>query len=256
VEIELNSGKLNVLDQGKGPAVLLIHAFPLHHGMWDPQLPVLSARFRVIAPDLRGFGQSRPPSPWTMEQMADDLNTLLDRLDVDTCSLAGVSIGGYIGFAFWSRYPKRVRQLVLCNTRARADNELEKNGRNEMIGAIQQNGVSILPDRMLPRLLGPNAPQDVVKKVRTMIEATDASAAIYAVTAMRDRMDFSTALHRIQTPTMVVAGEKDAIIRADEARSMADAISGSRFVQIPDSGHLSNLENPEEFNRALLGFLA
>jgi non-heme chloroperoxidase len=149
-----------------------------------------------------------------------------------------------------------VRQLVLCNTRARADNEMEKNGRNEMIAAIQQNGVSILPDRMLPRLLRPNAPQEVVGKVRTMIEAADASAAIYAVTAMRDRMDFSPALHRIQTPTMVVAGEKDAIIRVEEARSMADAISGSRFVQIPDSGHLSNLENPEEFNRALLGFLS
>jgi 3-oxoadipate enol-lactonase len=255
VEIELTSGKLSFLDQGEGPAVLLIHAFPLHHGMWEPQLPALSTRFRVIAPDLRGFGQSRPPSPWTMDQMADDLNTLLDRLNVDTCSLAGVSIGGYIGFAFWSRYPKRVRQLILCNTRARADNELEKNGRNEMIAAIQQNGVSILADRMLPRLVRPEAPQDVVKKVRTMIETADASAAIHAVTAMRDRMDFKTALHRIQTPTMVVAGEKDAIIRVDEARSMADAISGSRFVQIPDSGHLSNLENPEAFNRALLGFL-
>jgi len=89
-----------------------------------------------------------------------------------------------------------------------------------------------------------------------MIEAADASAAIYAVMAMRDRIDFSTALHRIQTPTMVVAGEKDAIIRVEEARSMADAISGSRFVQIPDSGHLSNLENPQEFDRALLGFLS
>jgi len=255
VEIEITSGKLNVLDQGKGPAVLLIHAFPLHHEMWGPQIPVLSTRFRVIAPDLRGFGQSHPPSPWTMEEMADDLNALLDRLNVDTCSLAGVSIGGYIGFAFWSRYPKRVRQLVLCNTRARADNEMEKKGRNEMIAAIQQNGVSILPDRMLPRLLRPDAPQEVVGKVRTMIEAADASAAIHALTAMRDRLDFSAALHRIQTPTMVVAGENDAIIRVEEARSMADAISGSRFVQIPDSGHLSNLENPEEFNRALLGFL-
>jgi pimeloyl-ACP methyl ester carboxylesterase len=224
--------------------------------MWEPQLPALSARFRVIAPDIRGFGRSRPASPWTMEEMAYDLNALLTELNVDACSVAGVSMGGYIGLAFWSKYPGRVRQLVLCNTRARADNEAEKNGRNEMIAAIQQNGVSILPNRMLPRLLRPNASQDVVATVRTMIEAADASAATYAVMAMRDRMDFSTALHRVSCPAMVVAGENDAIIRVEEARSMAEGISGARFVQIPDSGHLSNLENPGEFNSAMLGFLA
>jgi len=209
----------------------------------------------VIAPDIRGFGQSRPASPWTMESMADDLDALLTRLNVEQCSLAGVSIGGYIGLAFCSKYPGRLRQLVLCNTRTRADNEMEKNGRNELISAIQQNSASILPDRMLPRLLRPNAPQEIVAKVRTMIEAADSSAAICAVTAMRDRVDFSTSLHRIHCPTMVVAGENDVIIRLEEARSMADAISGSRFVSIPNSGHLSNLENPEEFNRALIGFL-
>lgn len=244
-----------MFDQGQGQAVLLIHAFPLNRTMWGPQLASLASQFRVIAPDVRGFGQSQPPSPWTMEQAADDINALLDLLDIEACAVAGVSMGGYISLAFWSKYPQRVRQLVLANTRARADSETEKAARNEMIAAIQQNGTGILPDRMLPRLLRPNAPHEIVQHVRQMIEEVNPSAAIYAVTAMRDRVDFSSAVHRIQCPTMVVTGSDDVIISVDDARALAGAISGSRFIQVHHSGHLSNLENPDEFNRVLLAFL-
>jgi 3-oxoadipate enol-lactonase len=246
---------MKVFDQGKGPAVLLIHAFPLNHTMWEPQFASLTPHFRVIAPDIRGFGESQPPSPWTMEGMADDLNDLLKRLGIDSCAVAGVSLGGYIALPFWSKYPQRIRQLVLANTRARADNETEKAARNEMIAAIQQNGTAILPDRMLPRLLKPNSPQRVVAVVRKMIEEVTPSAATHAVSAMRDRVDFSSAVHRINCPTMVVAGEQDAIIRSEDSRALADSIPGCRFVEVPHSGHLSNLENPGEFNRALLEFL-
>src|SRR5262249_32162655 len=112
-----------------------------------------------------------------------------------------------------------------------------------------------LPDLMLPRLLRPNAAQDVVTTIRRMIESGSAAAATFALIAMRDRVDFSTVVHRIQCPTMVVAGKDDVIIRLEDSQSMADSIAGSRFVVVPDSGHLSNLENPEEFNRALVAFL-
>src|SRR5262249_34228404 len=155
-----------------------------------------------------------------------------------------------------SKYPTRVRQLVLSNSRARGDTEAEKSARNEMIAAIEQSGAAILPDRMLPRLLQPNPKFDVVRNVRNMIEQADSSAAAYAVMAMRDRMDFSSMLHRIQCPAMVVAGENDAIIRVEDAQSVAEGISGAQFVKVPNSGHLSNLENPQAFNSALLGFLS
>jgi 3-oxoadipate enol-lactonase len=246
---------MKVFDQGKGPAVLLIHAFPLNHTMWEPQFAGLISHFRVIAPDIRGFGESQPSSPWTMEDIAGDLHDLLNRLGIETCAMVGVSMGGYIALPFWSKYPKRIRQLVLANTRARADNDNEKAARNEMIAAIQQSGTAILPDRLLPRLLKPNSPQGVVTVVRKMIEEVNPQAAIRAVTAMRDRIDFSSAVHRINCPTLVVAGEEDAIIQCEDSRELADSIPGSHFMQIPQSGHLSNLENPSEFNRALLGFL-
>jgi len=124
-----------------------------------------------------------------------------------------------------------------------------------MIAAIEQWGTAILPDRMLPRLLQPNPAPDLVRNVRKMIEQSNASAAAYAVMAMRDRMDFSTVVHRMTCPAMVVTGENDVIIRAEDSKALADAIPGARFVKIPNSGHLSNLENPEAFNAALLSFI-
>jgi pimeloyl-ACP methyl ester carboxylesterase len=146
--------------------------------------------------------------------------------------------------------------LILANTRARADNEAEKRGRTEMIAALQQSGTAILPDRMLPRLLKPNAAAPVVKRVREMMAATTATGAIFALMAMRDRPDMSTVLHRITCPTLVIAGNQDAITRIDECRAMAESIRDCKFASIPDAGHLSNLENPAAFNRALLDFLA
>jgi len=255
VKLELNSGTISYVDAGNGPAVLLIHAFPLNNTMWASQVAALSGKFRVLAPNIRGFGQSQPSSAWTMEETADSLNEFLDKLGVKDSAVVGVSMGGYIALTFWSKYPKRITQLVLSNSRARADNETEKNARNEMIAAIEQSGAAILPDRMLPRLLQPNPPAGVVRNVRKMIESTSPAAAIYAVMAMRDRMDFSSMLHRVECPTMVITGENDVIIRMEDSRAVADAISGARFVTIPNSGHLSNLENSDAFNAALLSFL-
>jgi 3-oxoadipate enol-lactonase len=223
--------------------------------MWEPQLVPLSKAFRVIAPDIRGFGASQPASPWTMEEMADDLNGLLDELGIDDCAVAGVSMGGYIALSFWTKYPERVRRLVLSNTRARADNEAEKSARTDMIVALEEKGSTILPDRMLHRLLKPNPLPDVLSKVRRMIEETSAAAAIHAVMAMRDRPDSSSLLHRMTCPAMVITGEDDVMIRLDDARALADAIPGAHFARVANSGHLSNLENPGEFNSALLDFL-
>jgi pimeloyl-ACP methyl ester carboxylesterase len=255
VKLELGSGTLSYIDQGNGPAVLLIHAFPLNKTMWEPQIDALSSRFRVIAPDIRGFGASQPPSAWTMHEMADDLHQLLDALGVSDVSVVGVSMGGYIGLTFWWKYSDQVRKIVHANSRARADNDTEKAARNDMIAALQQKGSAILTERMLPRLLQPNPDPTVLRTVRSMIEGVDASAAAYAVMAMRDRIDFSSMLHRLHCPVLVVTGENDAIIRAEDAQALAEWIAGARFLKIPNSGHLSNLENPEAFNAALLDFL-
>ena len=255
MKIDLDSGPVHYVSMGTGPAVLLLHAFPLNLTMWEPQFQPLSASFQVIAPDVRGFGESQPSSPWTMGSMADDLNEFLEKLGIDECAVAGVSMGGYIALSFWNKYPRRFRRLVLSNTRARADNDAEKVGRNDTIAALEQYGSDILAERMLPRLLKPNPVPEIAERVRKIVETTQASAAIHALNAMRERPDSSNLLHRLSCPTMVISGTEDVMIRIEDSRAMADVIPGSRFMRIPNTGHLSNLENPEEYNRALLGFL-
>ena len=246
---------LHFLDEGKGPPVLLLHAFPLNRTMWVPQIAALKDRYRVIAPDIRGFGNTPVKDSWTLEQAAGDVDELLSRLGIDTCAVAGLSMGGYIAFPFYSKFSARVTKLILANTRARADNEAEKRGRTEMIAALEQSGTSILPDRMLPRLLKPNAAASVVKRVREIMGTTTATGAIFASMAMRDRPDMSTVVHRIACPALVIAGDQDAVTRLEECRGMAESIRDCKFVSIPNAGHLSNLENPAAFNRALLDFL-
>src|SRR5262245_39322224 len=246
---------LHFLDEGKGPPILLLHAFPLNSTMWEPQVTALKNNYRVIAPDTRGFGSTPVADTWTLEQAADDLDQLLDGLGITACTVAGLSMGGYIAFPFYAKFPNRVSRLILADTRARADNEAEKRGRTEMIAALQQSGASILPDRMLPRLLKPNAAAPVVKQVRGIMATASAMGAIFALMAMRDRPDMSTVIHRITRPTLVIAGDHDAVTRIDECRGMAESIRDGKFVPIPDAGHLSNLENPAAFNRALLDFV-
>jgi 3-oxoadipate enol-lactonase len=256
MKLRLKSGAVvNFLDQGNGHAVLLVHAFPLNHTMWQPQTAHLSPRFRVIAPDIRGFGESLPPSPWTILQVAEDLKELLDELEVDSCAVVGLSMGGYIvlPFTFW--FPEKVHQLVLADTRARTDNDTEKAARTEMMTQLVRHGSGILPELMLPRLLRPNPSAGAVEFVTSIIKENNPSAAVYALMAMRDRPDASMALSRINCPTLVLAGEHDVVTRIDECRAMAQVIPDATFLEIPRAGHLSNVDNPKAFNQALDDFL-
>jgi 3-oxoadipate enol-lactonase len=258
VKVRLKSGTIiNYLDhgadQGDGHAVLLIHAFPLNHTMWQPQTAHLSPRFRIIAPDVRGFGESLPPTPWTMMQMCEDLKEFVDVLDLDSYAVAGISMGGYIALPFTFWFPDKVRQLILADTRARGDNEAEKQGRTEMMATLVREGVQVLPQLMLPRLLRPDPSSEAVEFVTTIILENHPSAAMYALMAMRDRPDSTMTLERINCPTLVIAGEYDAA--REECMKIAETLPEGTFVQIPRAGHLSNIDNPKAFNQALEEFL-
>jgi pimeloyl-ACP methyl ester carboxylesterase len=256
VKLRLQSGRIvNFLDQGEGPPVLLIHAFPLNHTMWQPQTAHLSPRFRVIAPDIRGFGESLPAAPWTIMQMCEDLKEFLDQLEVQKCAIVGLSLGGYIALPFTFWFPECVYQLVLADTRARADSAAERSARTEMMAELVRQGNEALPKLMLPRLLRPNPSAEVVRFVTSIITENDPSAAMYGLIAMRDRPDSSVVLGRINCPTLVLAGELDHITRVEECQNMAEEIPNGMFHKIPNAGHLSNVENPKAFNQALDDFL-
>jgi pimeloyl-ACP methyl ester carboxylesterase len=246
---------LSFSQRGEGAALVFIHAFPLDSSMWREQAEFFSDRYRVITPDILGFGASQPRQDWTIPEMGDELLHLLDELQIERCTLVGLSLGGYISLPFALRNPQRVENLVLAHTRARADFDNERTARNNMIEGLRKEGISTLPDKMLPRLLGSNAPSEVRSFVRASIERSSPEAAIAAVTAMRDRADQTENLRLLHCPTLVLAGSGDSILPVEDCENMAAAIPSSDFTLITNTGHLSNLEDPASFNHALDSFL-
>jgi pimeloyl-ACP methyl ester carboxylesterase len=252
--------QLSVTERGRGMPILLVHGFPLDHSMWGTQIEFLSRRWRVIAPDLRGFGGSQvAPGTASMEQMADDLNALLDALAIqEPVVLCGLSMGGYIAFQFWRKYSARLRALALCDTRARGDTPEAAQARHKQIETVLGEGTRPLAEAMLPKLLAPatieSQPQ-LVELVQNSILAASPEGVAAALRGLAARPDVTDYLPRISLPTLVVVGREDAISPVDEMRDMARAIDASEFVVIPHSGHMSPLENPAAFNDAIEQFL-
>lgn len=258
--VTLNGLQVNFLDRSQAheAALLLIHGFPLDHGMWAAQLRGLSPRVRVIAPDLRGFGRSEvTPGPLTMEQHADDLAALLDHLGIGGAVVAGLSMGGYIAFAFWRRHPQRVRALVLLDTRAEADSPQAKANRDATAAKVREAGVAAVAREMLPRLLAPaNLGNDrIAGPALAMMARQPAAGIIGALAGLRDRPDSRPILPTISVPTLVLVGEQDALTPPADAATMAASIPDARLVVIPQAGHLSPFENPRAVNASLRAFL-
>ncbi len=251
----------HVREEGEGPVVLLVHGFPLNHTMWLPQIEALAGTRRVIAPDLRGFGQSGvTEGTVTMQDFADDLASLLDALSVsEPVCFIGLSMGGYIAWPFLERYGQRVGKLVLMDTRAVADTPEAAEGRYKMADYMLKSGMSVVAKAMLPRLLAPSTKHSqphLVERLEEMILSNDPRGAAAAQRGMAERPNREEFLAGIDVPTLLVVGENDAISTAEEMANMAEAISGSRLEVIPDAGHMSNLEAADQVNAVLREFLS
>lgn len=254
--IENNAIKIHYSVRGTGLPVLFLHAFPLAGAMWEPQRTMLEGGFRVIVPDLRGFGRSDVPTDIsTMDHMVDDLQALLRQLDLDKVVLVGLSMGGYIAFQFLRRSPRQVQALVLAATRATPDTAEAQAGRETMAVLAETQGAAPIADQMLPRLLGPDATEEVRAQVRQMIEATPPQGIAAALRGMAVRHDSTDLLDTIRVPTLLIGGEQDALTPPTTMQEMQNAIDGSSLTLVAGAGHLPNLEQPEVFNTALLKFL-
>lgn len=252
----INGIRLAYYQRGKAneTTLLLIHGFPLDHRLWEAQLRGLSAEARVVAPDLRGHGRSGlTPGTATMVQHADDLAALLDHLGIGQAIVAGLSMGGYVAFAFWRRHRERVRALALLDTRAEADSVVARAGRDAAAAKARQAGAAAIADEMLPRLLAPAnlANPKIAGAARRMMAEQPVEGIVAALAGLRDRADSRPILSTITVPTLVVVGEHDAITPPADAQAMAAAIPAARLVTVPGAGHLSPLENPRAVNAAL-----
>jgi 3-oxoadipate enol-lactonase len=246
-------------DVGAGVPVVLLHGFPFNHTLWREQIEALRETHRVVAPDLRGHGETTATSePATMEEMARDVAALLDELRIARPVLGGLSMGGYVALAFYRLFPRRVRALVLADTRAQADTEDAKRTREETAERALREGMHAIAEAMLPKLLTHTTHMkqpDRVERVREMILTTKPEGAAAALRGMAQRRDQTSLLASILQPTLIIVGAEDQITPPTDAETMRREIRGSRLELIEGAGHVSNIEQPEEFNRALLKFL-
>lgn len=244
--------------RGDGPALLFVHGFPLDRTMWRPVIAAVTG-WRRIAPDLRGFGlTAAPDAGHTMGHHADDLVVLLDTLGIERAVVWGLSMGGYVAFELLRRHRARIRGLILSNTRAQADTAAVRRTRDDTIALLERDGVHALSERMIPNLLAPSslaAMPPLVEQVRAIIAGNTAPGLIAALRAMKRRVDATPLLGTIDIPTLVVAGKEDVVVSTEEARMMAEAIAGALFTVIPDSGHLTPMEQPIPTTRVVARFL-
>ncbi|MBD0373290.1 MAG: alpha/beta fold hydrolase [Pyrinomonadaceae bacterium] len=247
-------------DEGRGQSVVLLHGFPFNRSMWRGQVEALSDRYRVITPDLRGFGESSAESdePATMHEMAEDVAALLDEIGVERFTLGGLSMGGYVAFAFYRHFPLRVRNLILADTRPQADTDEARENRERQAQQALSEGMQGIVEGMLPKLLSPTTlgeRKEVVEELRAMMLSTNPVGAAAALRGMGERPDQTHLLPRILAPTLIIVGSEDQLTPPKDAEIMHTEIRGSRLEVIEGAGHVSNLERPSEFNRALRHFL-
>ncbi|HYD42697.1 MAG TPA: alpha/beta fold hydrolase [Anaeromyxobacter sp.] len=237
-------------------AVVLLHAFPLHSGMWARQLATLEAKHRVVALDYRGMGRSGvPPEVLGMDVVAEDVRALLAHLRVERAAVVGLSMGGYVAFELYRRAPGLFRGLALCDTKAAPDGDEARKNRETFARTALERGLGWVADEMIPKLLRPMPDPAVVKEVRHLVAGATPAGVAACQRGMARRPDSTPTLATIACPTLVVVGEHDAGTPPAEAEKMAAAVKGSRLVRIPDAGHLSSLENPAAFDAALVEFV-
>ena len=223
--LDLQGTQLYIEESGQGTTLLLIHGFPFNHEMWRPQIEDLSTTARIITPDLRGHGGS-PPSEITstMDLLADDCAKVLDALGIaQPVTVCGLSMGGYVAFAFYRRHASRVAGLILTATRANADPPEVKTNRDKSAELAKKSGVQAVTANMLPILMSPKTYQtkpELVNRVKRIMDQTSTQGMVSALMGMKERPNSTPTLASINLPTLIIHGEDDQIIPLHEAQAM------------------------------------
>jgi pimeloyl-ACP methyl ester carboxylesterase len=244
-------------DVGDGPVVVLIHGHPFNRSMWAPQLAALRDRFRVIAPDLRGYGDS-PVTPGTvpMAQLAADVGHLLDRKGIATTALAGLSMGGLVVMELAAAQPQRWWAYGFIATTAHRLTEDERAARLDSAQTMEGQGMRPVAEQMADRLFGPGPSEKLTQEIMAMMLATNPVGAAAAVRGRAERPDYQSVLKAITAPALVCAGDHDSYSTAEITGELAGCLPGSEIVVMEGVGHLPNLERPDAFNEHLLHFLS
>jgi 3-oxoadipate enol-lactonase len=257
MKLKANGIDINYEIEGDGPVVTFSHSLACNLGMWDEQVRALKGRYRVLRFDTRGHGQTSAPSgAYTLEQLSDDLKGLLDGLGIPATHLVGLSMGGMIGQVFALRHPAMVQSLVLCDTTSRYPAAAAPVW-EERIKTVGAKGMESMVAPTLERWF--TAPfrarrRDLMDRVGAMIGSTPAPGYIGCCHAI-PKINVTERLREVRCPALVIVGEEDPGTPVDMARDIHAALPAAELAILSRASHLSNLEQPEEFNRVLGGFL-
>lgn len=240
--------------------VLLAHGFPQDASLWEGTAPALHDVTDVITPDLRGFGADHRevPNVLSMDTLAQDLADLLDERGVHRAVIGGLSMGGYVALAFAERWPQRVQALVLCNTRSTADTAEGRQARLDTAATALAKGTAVIALGMMPKLLSPAMRlerPELASRVEAMMARQRPATVAAASRGMAARPDRTGVLRTLKVPILIITGDADDLMPLPTSEAMRDAAADARLVVIPGAGHLSNLERPEEFHRAMRDLL-
>jgi pimeloyl-ACP methyl ester carboxylesterase len=243
---------------GDGVPFVLVHGHPFNRSMWRGQLAAFSPQFRVIAPDLRGYGESRVTADKTMlEDFARDIAALLDELSVANIVLCGLSMGGQIVLEFYRLFPHRVRALILADTFAQLDSDARRQERYDTAERLLREGMDDYAAEVLPKMIAPKTIREqpeVAEHVLTMMRTTSPAGAAAALRGRAERQDYTPLLPEITVPTLILVGSDDEFTPVSDAEFMHQRIPNSKMIVIDGTGHMPNLESPGEFNRAVAEF--
>lgn len=244
-------------DAGQGPVVVLVHGHPFNRSMWAPQLDALAGRFHVIAPDLRGYGESPVTAGTvTMRQLADDVGQLLQRQGVDTAALVGLSMGGLVVMELAAADPQRWWALGFVATTARPVTAAERADRLAKARIADEQGMAPLAAEMAARMFGPDPDPALVRQIMTMMLATNPLGAAAALRGRAERPDYRPRLRELDTSSFICVGDHDTFSTAEVTEELVGCLREPQLVVFDDVGHLPNLERPADFNKQLLTFLS
>jgi 3-oxoadipate enol-lactonase len=257
----INSNPIFYVDEGKPDAmpVIFLHGFPFSHEMWKGQIELVNKQFRAIAYDIRGHGKSYVgEAQFTIEHHVDDLIGLLDYLKIEKSVIVGLSMGGYITLRALERNPERFRAAVLCDTKSEGDTTEGKLKRFDSMKGVREHGPEVFAEAFVKNVFAPESfrtKPEAVAFIKNIIKSTPALSIAGTLLALAARTDTSPSLPHIKVPTLILVGEKDVTTPPRDSQLMHNKIAGSELHLIPNAAHLSNLENPEEFNKHLFAFL-
>lgn len=246
-------------ESGSGTPVLLIHGHPFDGTTWRPQLGA-GLRARLIAPDLRNFGNTTSPNgPSGWSTYAGDVLALADALGIHRFAVAGLSMGGQIALEVAVLAPERVLGLALCDTFAQLDTPQKHAGRIAQAERFEREGMSGYATEVLPKMFCAETIQSKPALSHELVEVMRSCPVRGAADAARARTlrrDYVPLLPALRVPTLIVVGEHDAFTPVSDAELMHRAVAGSTLVVVPGAGHITNLEQPDAFNAAFASWLA